>query len=112
MTMENVNRIEIRSHETTFPNLMETNSSKFGWGLCGLNVYVSQNRVWFENTKCFDLAFKLRQLRSREFEQRWYASVVLVFPKEKKIQPLEYPTRIYQTRSVRRNAIIYASYLS
>lgn len=23
MTMENVNRIEIRSHETTFPNLME-----------------------------------------------------------------------------------------
>ena len=57
MTMKNVNRIEIRSHETTFPNLMETNSSKFGWGLCGLNVYVSQNRVWFENMKCFDLAF-------------------------------------------------------
>ena len=57
ITMENVNRIEIRSHETTFPNLMETNSSKFGWGLRGLNVYVSQNRVWFENMKCFDLAF-------------------------------------------------------
>ena len=33
-TIRNVNRIEIRSHETTFPNLTETNSSKFEWGPC------------------------------------------------------------------------------
>ena len=58
MTMENVNRIEIRSHETTFPNLMETNSSKFGWSLCERVCITKQGMVWEYEMFWFSLLIK------------------------------------------------------